>query len=274
MAVDVSVVIPTYRRQRELTEALASVLCQSDVTLEVLVVDDCPDGSARDVVLGLNDPRVTYLRNPRPTGGVPSVVRNLGWPRTTGRFLHFLDDDDLVPLGHYATAMAAFEALPNVGLVFGRIEPFGICSQAQLSHERQYFADAARNAASCGWFGTRFAFAGRMLFDSALLVCSAGLLRRECVERVAGFDPDIRLLEDADFYVRAIRECGARFVDHLVLRYRIGSPSLMHVPVPPPAQLRVQHEGRRRMQRKYRNQHGRLEFYALALFARTVLKVV
>ena len=47
---DFSVVIPTYRRKNQLGEALASVLRQSGVTLEILVIDDCPDGSARDVV--------------------------------------------------------------------------------------------------------------------------------------------------------------------------------------------------------------------------------
>src|SRR6266478_8027325 len=90
VSIDFSVVIPTYRRSVELAEAMASVLSQTDVTLEILVVDDCPQGSAREGVVGLNDGRVSYLRNPHPTGGVPSVVRNLAWPRTLGTFVHFL----------------------------------------------------------------------------------------------------------------------------------------------------------------------------------------
>lgn len=274
MPVDISVVIPTFRRCRELREAIASVLRQTGVTLEIFVVDDCPDGSAREDVLHLNDSRVGYQRNPRPTGGIPSIVRNLGWPRATGRLVHFLDDDDIVPDGHYAAVVAAFAAEPEVGLVFGRIEPFGNCPDAQLRHERDYFADAARIAGSCGRFGTRLAFTSRMLFGNPMLVCSAGVLRRECVERIGGFDPEIRLMEDADFYARAMRECGARFLDRIALCYRIGSPSLMHSPVPPPAQLLQQREGRRRMRRKYRRKRGAFEYLALALFARTVLRLV
>ena len=68
---------------------------------------------------------VRYQRNPHPTGGVPGVVRNLGWPQAQGRFVHFLDDDDIVPAGYYAAVGAAFAARPDIGLVFGRIEPFG-----------------------------------------------------------------------------------------------------------------------------------------------------
>ncbi len=274
MPIDFSVVIPTFRRSRELMEAITSALGQAGVTLEILVVDDCPEGSAQQAVEGLQDARVTYLRNPTPTGGVPSVVRNLAWPIAKGHFIHFLDDDDIVPEGHYAAVKGAFESHTGVGLVFEKIEPFGIGPEQQLQHERRYFADAARSALACGRFGKRLAFTGRMLFDRPMLVCSAGVVRRECVVSIGGFDPQIRLMEDADFYARVMRQCGAYFLDQVALRYRIGSPSLMHSPSPEPSQVQQQRQGRRRMQAKYLKERGAIEFYALALFTRAVLKVV
>jgi GT2 family glycosyltransferase len=268
--VDFSVVIPTFRRNRELAEAIASVQRQQGVTLEILVVDDCPDGGARTVVEALNDPRVTYLRNPKPTGGVPSVVRNLAWPRANGRFVHFLDDDDMVPDGHYAAMVATFALHPEVGLVFGRVEPFGAGPETQLQHERQFFARASRSAMLCARFGRKRAFAGQMLFDLPLLVCGAAMVRRECVAGVGGFDPEIRLMEDADFNARVMRKYGACFVDQAALQYRIGYPSLMHSPNPPPAQVAMEREGRRRMRAKYRQEHGALDFYTLELFTRAM----
>ena len=274
MSTEFSVVIPTYRRPRELVEALTSVLAQSGAAIEVFVVDDSVEGSAREVVDGFRDPRVTYLRNARPTGGVPSIVRNLAWPRARGAFVHFLDDDDIVPEGHYASVKAAFAKHPGIGLVFGRIEPFGMGPETQLQHERRYFAEAARKASASARFGPKWAFTGRMLFDTALLVCGAGVVRRECVARLGGFDPNIRLFEDADFYARAMREFGAHFIDRIVLRYRIGSLSLLHSPNPSRAQLKDQRDGRRRMQIKYRREHGLFEFCALAAFTRTVLRLV
>jgi len=44
-----------------------------------------------------------------------------------------------------------------------------------------------------------------MLFDSALLVCSASIDRRACVGALKGFDPEIHLMEDADFHLRVMR---------------------------------------------------------------------
>ena len=273
MSIDFSVVIPTFHRPKELSAAISSVLGQHDATIEVFVIDDSPEGSAEETARTFQDPRITYLRNPNPTGGVPSVVRNIGWPLAKGEFVHFLDDDDIVTEGHYAAVKAAFAANPAIGLVFGRIEPFGNGPASQLNHERQYFADAARKAALSGRFGARFAFTGRMLFDKAILVCSSSVIRRECVERLGGFDPSIRLMEDADFHVRAMRECGVLFLDRPAIRYRVGEPSLMHSPNPTEAQKQGERLGHRQMHAKYRKEHGALEFYALALFTRTVLKL-
>jgi glycosyltransferase involved in cell wall biosynthesis len=273
VAIDFSVVIPTFRRPRELLEAIASALDQRGVTVEVLVIDDSAEGSAEEPVKGLRDSRVRYLRNPVPSGGMPSQVRNMGWPLASGAFVHFLDDDDAVAEGHYSAVKAVFESRPRVGLVFGRIEPFGSGPASQLEHERAYFAAAARKAAACRRFGVRWAYVGRMLFDTALLVCSASVVRRQCVISLGGFDPRIRLLEDADFHIRAMREFGAYFMDRTAVHYRIGSPSLMHSPNPSQLQLDEEEAGRRKIRESYRAERGKLEWYALALFARTLLRV-
>jgi glycosyltransferase involved in cell wall biosynthesis len=273
MAVDFSVIIPTFRRPRELLEAIASAVNQRGVTIEVLVVDDSAEGSAEQVVASLADSRVRYVRNPVPTGGMPSKVRNLGWPLASGTFVHFLDDDDVVAEGHYVAVKAAFESRPRIGLVFGRIEPFGSGPASQLEHERAYFAAAARKADTCRRFGSRWAYVGRMLFDTALLVCSASVVRRRCVVSLGGFNPEIRLLEDADFHIRAMREFGAYFMDRTAVHYRIGSPSLMHSPNPSKHQLDEEDAGRRGIRDSYRNERGMLEWYALALFARTLLRI-
>lgn len=272
MAIDISVVIPTFRRPQQLAEAVASVLGQTDVAVEIIVVDDSPEASALAVVAGLRDARVQYLKNPAPTGGVPSAVRNMGWPLAQGTYIHFLDDDDIVPDGHYAAVKKIFLSHPEVGVVFGRIEPFGDAPAAQMRHERAFFADAARRAQWCSRFGPKWAFTACMVFRRTLLICSAGVLRRTCVQQVGGFDPRIRIGEDAAFYARAFRQCGAYFTDRVSLNFRVSNPSLMHSIAPDQTEAQQLRVARQLTHDRYRAERGSLEFYMLKGFAHTVLR--
>lgn len=269
-----TIIIPTFRRPVQLRQAAISVLAQRDVDLQVIIVDDSLEGSAREVVESLNNSRVYYVLNPNPTGGVPSIVRNIALCDAKGDYIHFLDDDDIVPGGHYSTVQRVFGENPGIGMVFGRIEPFGDCPTEQLDHEKRYFGDAARKAIACQLFGRRWGFTSEMLFGRAMLVCSAAVFRRECVVALKGFDPTIRLMEDADFNIRMMREFGAIFIDQKVLNYRIGSPSLMHNPNPNAAQLAEEREGRTKFRNKYRETKGRIEFYTLFALCHVVLRAM
>jgi glycosyltransferase involved in cell wall biosynthesis len=275
MPIDFSVIIPTFRRPEELFLAIASVLAQRGVEVEVFVIDDSAEGSAKQVVEMLRNARVNYLKNPVASGGIPSVVRNLGWPLAQATFVHFLDDDDIVPEDYYAAVKTAFIAHPEVGVVFGRVEPFGDAPEEQMRHEREFFAAAARRALRCGWFGPKLAFTGCMMFDGLLLVTGAGVVRRECVQLLGGFDPLMRVREDWDFYARAMRRFGAHFIDRVALKYRIGNRSLLHYSLDlSESDLQCLTEARQRTRAKYRAECGTLEYVALKLVTKTVLTIL
>jgi hypothetical protein len=104
-----------------------------------------------------------------------------------------LDDDDTVPDGHYAAAAAVLQTQREVGVVFGRVEPFGNAPEEQMRGERQFFRNAAARASFCSRLGPRWGFAASMIFGRTLLVSGAALVRRDCVRRLGGFDPSIRL---------------------------------------------------------------------------------
>jgi glycosyltransferase involved in cell wall biosynthesis len=279
MTPEISVIVPTCRREKELAEALGSVLAQEGARLQVIVVDDSHEGSARDVVARINDQRVSYMRNPTPTGGNPSIVRNLALPHARAPLLHFLDDDDLVPAGHYARAMSAFAANADVGLIFGTVAPFGSGPAEQLQHEQQYFAQSHRLAVRCRGLATPLAFVGALLFVRALLVCSAGMVRREAALALRGFDARLRVREDVDFYALLIRQFGVRFIDEVSLHYRISSNgSLMHTAFPTPAELesraRLLRDARSITDAKYIARWGRAEFTILKALSRTLLRLL
>src|SRR5580704_7354785 len=126
MDLDVSVIVPTYHRERELLDAINSVRSQTGVAFEIIVVDDSPEGSARDTVASVNDPRVRYVLRPDPSKGRPAKVRNDGAKLARGRYLYFLDDDDMLEAGTLAELSRALDAAPGAGMAFGVISPFGV----------------------------------------------------------------------------------------------------------------------------------------------------
>ncbi len=267
MQPDFSVVIPTHRRPTELLEAATSALAQKGVTVEVVIIDDSPERSAEPVVERLADPRVSYLPMPHPSGGWPGRVRNVGWPRAKGTFIHFLDDDDLVPRGHYAQAKKEFAEHPDEGVLFGKILPFG-ADERQADEEFRYFQRASERARTCQRLG-RWAFTARQYFEPTLLVCSAALIRRECVAALGGFDPEVRLVEDATFFARAFREFGVHYTDRVTLHYRVG-PSLMRSKYDPAEFSHSYH----RAHVTYRERYGELEFLAMKALAQTAMRAL
>jgi glycosyltransferase involved in cell wall biosynthesis len=264
---DVSVVIPTYKRPRLLLEAVNSVLAQTDVAVEVFVLDDCPEHSAKTAISEITDPRVNYVPQPKPSGGLPAIVRNAGFELTTAPIVHFLDDDDRVAPGGYRAALSHFAEYPDVGVVFGRVEPFGD-SAADVQKEKAFFLDGARRARLAMKTRSRRWMVANMLFHDTPLVNSACMIRRPCFIAVGGYDPTLKVVEDVEFYIRAIRTCGFAFMDEVFLQYRFQGDSLMHHP----EHVGLSVAAYKIIYQNYRQRFGGAELLAIKLFARTILR--
>jgi len=88
----VSVVIPTCNRPDLLPRAIKSVLAQTYQDFEIIVVDDGREKSSENVVAGIGDARLKYIKQTDKKGG--SAARNTGIKAAAGDFIAFLDDDD------------------------------------------------------------------------------------------------------------------------------------------------------------------------------------
>lgn len=263
--VDVSVVVPTYHRERVLLEAINSVRSQRGVALEIIVVDDSREGSARAAVASLNDSRIRYVLQSEPSGGRPARVRNVGAKLARGRFLYFLDDDDLLEADALSELSKALDAVPQAGMAFGTIVPFGIDEEVVRRNEK-YFAEGRRIALKLKGPNQLSAC---LTFRPAILVCSAGMARREFFEAVGGFDPEIPICEDAEMWARIAQGRGHVFLDRTVVRYRTGEPSLMRNLAANDSKLDVSYQ---RIQGKYRQVHGGFVFYAMKIWVRLMLR--
>jgi teichuronic acid biosynthesis glycosyltransferase TuaG len=91
----VSIVTPAYRAAAFIIETIRSVQAQTYGRFEMLIVDDCsPDDTAAIVRrAAAADPRIRLLRQPRNAG--PAAARNRALGEARGRWVAFLDSDDL-----------------------------------------------------------------------------------------------------------------------------------------------------------------------------------
>jgi glycosyltransferase involved in cell wall biosynthesis len=115
-----SIVIPTYRREIWLDNLLKSVahciaVSKSSSEFEVIVVDNSPEGSARNILENTRSP-ATYIHEPR--SGIANA-RNSGVAAARGEYIIFIDDDQ-IPCKTWLLAFEQMAAI-NADACFGSI---------------------------------------------------------------------------------------------------------------------------------------------------------
>lgn len=122
----VSIVIPTFRRPELLKTAIESCLVQAETCrhrYEILVVDNAPEGSAREIVSTLAETSAIPVRYLHETGTGIARARNAGIAEANGRFVVFLDDDQHAASNRWLESLMR-QALAGETAVFG---PIGVC---------------------------------------------------------------------------------------------------------------------------------------------------
>ncbi len=109
VAVFFSVVLTTYNRPAMLKDALVSLARQTFRDFEVILVNDCGE-PVESLLLNYNFP-ITYLRQGTNKG--LSAARNAALKLAKGRYIVYLDDDDIYLPGHLAVLAEAFESSPD-----------------------------------------------------------------------------------------------------------------------------------------------------------------
>ena len=201
----VSVVIPTWNRADMVLRAVASVQAQHYPALEILVVDDASDDDTVERVARLDDSRVRLIRQAE-NGGV-ARARNRGMAEARGELIGLLDsDDEWLPdkLSRQVARLA--RASRRTGIVCGGVEVFGPAGLTITLRPR----------------------AEGRVFDRILArnilpgFCSNGLMRREVMASIGGFDPSLPAIEDWEFLIRATRLFDVAQVDAPLSRYHDG----------------------------------------------------
>ena len=141
-----SIVMPVYKVEKYLEEAVSSVLNQSSDDFELLLIDDCsPDQSPLICDrMASEEPRIQVIHLEK-NGGV-SNARNIGMDHASGRYLFFMDSDDFIEPGLFDAARKSLLENPAPIVFFGMTEdhydPQGRCVESlPVVLPTQYFKD-------------------------------------------------------------------------------------------------------------------------------------
>jgi len=185
----ISVIIPTYNRAAQLSEAVESVLDQDYLKnkeqvsrFELLVVDDGSTDNTREIVSSFGD-SLSYIYSEHR--GV-SATRNLGLLQARGEYVAFLDSDDLWKKDKLSIQMNYMKTFPHAVMCYTEETWIRNGRFVNPRHKHRKYSG--------------------MVFDKVLPLCllslSSALFRRGVFEEIGVFDEDLPACEDYDLGIR------------------------------------------------------------------------
>lgn len=103
----ISVIVPVYNAAKYLDECIQSIIKQTYPDLEILIIDDGSTDNSREICERYkNDTRLRVIS--KENGGV-SDARNLGLSIASGKYITFVDADDVLEIDTYRLVMEAFK---------------------------------------------------------------------------------------------------------------------------------------------------------------------
>jgi glycosyltransferase involved in cell wall biosynthesis len=199
----------TYERGRELRESIRSVLNQSFKDFELIVINNGGCDELKGVVDSFGSARIKYhkLDRKRELGG----ALNEGILRSEGKYVAYLDDDDVYYPNHLETVMRFVEKHPNTDFVYSNA---WWCYGAV---EGERFLEKSR--AVLDWRPKKFD--RDLLFYINYISTLNALHRRDCLRTTGLFNEDLAVFEDWDLWMRLA--CNYTFfqLNELTGEYRI-----------------------------------------------------
>lgn len=122
---DVSVLIPAYNASNTIEKAVLSALHQEGVNVQVIVCNDASTDETEAIIMGLITPdnHLDYCKRFQNQGLAAAL--NAAADNSSGRYIIELDADDWLEPGCLAKMVAALDANPDVGFVYGQTQYHG-----------------------------------------------------------------------------------------------------------------------------------------------------
>ena len=186
----VTIVTISFNQAEYLERTLHSVLTQSHPDIEYIVIDPGSTDGSRDIIERYRDRLAAVLFEP---DNGPADGLNKGFSLATGEIFGYLNSDDMLLPETVAHAVAAFRRDPGADVVYGH----------------GYVID--EDDAVLRRFHSRRFTLWRYVHEAADVMQQATFVRRSAFEAAGGFNPDNRVMWDAELLIDLAR-AGSRFV--------------------------------------------------------------
>jgi glycosyltransferase involved in cell wall biosynthesis len=204
----ISVVVPAYNAGKTIQNTIDSVLKQTFSDFELIVINDGSTDKTLEILDKIQDPRLKIFSY--ENGGLP-VARNRGITQATGKFISFIDADDLWTHDKLELQLAALQNHPEAGVAYSW--------SVFMDDKGEYFhADEP-----IFYEGNVFA---KLLLRNFIAHGSNLLIRREAIELIGDFDLTVPPCADWDFYLRLAARWSFVVVPKPQILYRQSSSSM------------------------------------------------
>lgn len=205
----VSVVIPSYNYGKYIGQSISSVLCQTFTDFELIIIDDGSKDNTREVVSQFKDKRLRY--HYQYNSGL-SAARNSGVNLSAGKYIAFLDADDLWLPKKLELQVPLIEQSEMIGLVYGGYQVFGEDIASTL--------DRNPIIHNSNWL--HYLVLGNYVSGSA----TTSLIRRDCFLKVGLFDEKLKSAEDWDMWLRIAMYYEFRAITTSIAKIRIHTSNM------------------------------------------------
>lgn len=213
----VAVIIPNYNYGRFIGEAIDSVLAQTRLPDEIIVVDDAStDDSVERIKREVHTGLVRLIQHPTNRANV-GAARNTGIAATDAQYILCLDSDDMIEPAYIETCLKALQADQGIGVVYTGVQTL---EQADGTNHRRIWTD---------WpplFNWDWMAENHIPFNTC--IPTASMYRREFWRRAGGYDEGVASAEDLEFWTRAL-SCGweaVKCTSEPLFVYRRHGPSM------------------------------------------------
>jgi len=200
----VSIIIPTYNREKLILQALDSIFKQTFQDFEILVIDDASTDRTEQIIKDLNHSQIEYYKLKENSG--QCIARNYGIKRAKGEFIAFLDSDDIWMPEKLDKQIKCFEKGPDrLGGIYCYSYQKYMISDETVLKDSGYFRGDIHDQ-----FMRGFCPPTPSLF----------LVKKSALDSVNGFDEELVTFVDLDLWMRLSEKHDFDFVEEpLIVKY-------------------------------------------------------